>query len=231
MFRFSRLCFAGRSPGDKRSGVNRRLPWGEPSGEEDRAIARALLAREPGAHRAAWERFSPLVRRIVQRFLGPGADTEDAVQDVFVCLFEKAPTLREPAALRAFVMAITVRTAQYHARRRRFRRWVGLSDGETHAALRVVPSNPEPRMALERFYRILDRVNDGDRAAFVLRYIDGLELNEVARVLGTSPPTARRRFTRAYGRVALLASRDPLLTEYLAAKKKATSDPPALGAS
>jgi RNA polymerase sigma-70 factor (ECF subfamily) len=189
------------------------------------------LAREPGAYRAAWERFSPLVRRIVRRFMGPGCDTEDAVQDAFVCLFEKAPSLRELGALRAFVMAITVRTAQYHARRRRARRWVGLPDGEAHPALRVVEGNPEPRMALERFYRILDRVNDGDRAAFVLRYIEGLELSEVARALGTSAPTARRRFTRAYGRIALLASRDPLLTEYLATKRNTASDLPALGLS
>ena len=231
MFRVSRLCFAGGASDDKRSGVTRRLPWGEPPDVEDSAIARALLAREPGAHRAAWERFSPLVRRIVRRFMGPGIDAEDAVQDVFVCLFEKAPTLREPGALRAFVMAITVRTAQYHARRRRARRWVGLPDGDAHPALRVVEGNPEPRMALERFYRILDRVNDGDRAAFVLRYIEGLELSEVARALGTSPPTARRRFTRAYGRVTLLASRDPMLTEYLARTKRISSEPPAFGGS
>jgi RNA polymerase sigma-70 factor (ECF subfamily) len=159
--------------------------------------------------------------------MGPGCDTEDVVQDAFVCLFEKAPALREPGALRAFVMAITVRTAQYHARRRRARRWVGLPDGDAHPALRVLEANPEPRMALERFYRILDRVNDGDRAAFVLRYIEGLELSEVARALGTSPPTARRRFTRAYGRVTLLASRDPMLIEYLARTKRISSEPPA----
>jgi RNA polymerase sigma-70 factor (ECF subfamily) len=154
--------------------------------------------------------------------LGPECDTEDAVQDAFVCLFEKAPTLREPAALRAFVMAIAMRTARYHARRRRARRFIGLPDGEAHPSLRVVEENPEPRLALERFYRILERVNDGDRAAFVLRYVEGLELSEVARALGTSPPTARRRFTRAYGRIALLASRDPLLTDYLANKTAVT---------
>jgi RNA polymerase sigma-70 factor (ECF subfamily) len=163
--------------------------------------------------------------------MGPGCDTEDAVQDAFVCLFEKAPTLREPAALRAFVMAITVRTARHHARRRRTRRLIGLPDGEAHPALRVVQQSPEPRWALERFYRILDRVNDGDRAAFVLRYIEGLELSEVARALGTSPPTARRRFTRAFGRVALLASRDPMLTEYLTSKKSRAAERPVLGAS
>jgi RNA polymerase sigma-70 factor (ECF subfamily) len=225
------LSFVDGVLGAKRSGVNRRLLWGEPSGAEDSEIARALLARERGAQRAAWERFSPLVRRIVRRFMGPGCDTEDAVQDAFVCLFEKVPTLREPAAIRAFVMAITLRTARYHARRRRARGFVGLPDGDAHPALRVVQGNLEPRFALERFYRILDRVNDRDRAAFVLRYIEGLELSEVARALGTSPPTARRRFTRAYGRIALLARRDPLLIEYLATKRSTRSVRPAAGPS
>lgn len=178
-------------------------------------MALALVAREPGSHRAAWTRFAPVVRRLVGRFLGPGADVEDVVQDVFVCLFEKVTALRDPQALKAFVMAITVRTARYHARRRRARRWIGLADVEGHPALRVVTHDHAPQRALESFYRILDRVNDRDRAAFVLRYIEGLELSEVARALGTSPPTARRRFTRAYGRVALLASRDPWLVDYL----------------
>jgi RNA polymerase sigma-70 factor (ECF subfamily) len=185
------------------------------SEEGDLAIAHALLAREPASHRAAWKRFAPVVRRLVRRVLGPGADVEDAVQDVFVCLFEKVTALRDPGALKAFVMSITVRTARYHLRRRRARRWIGLADVESHPALHVVTRDPAPQHALARFYRILDRVNDRDRAAFVLRYIEGLELSEVAKALGTSAPTARRRFTRAYGRVALLASRDPVLVDYV----------------
>lgn len=187
----------------------------EASDDGDLAIALALLSREHGSHRAAWTRFAPVVRRMVRRFLGPGADVEDAVQDVFVCLFEKVTGLRDPRALKAFVMAITVRTARYHVRRRRARRFIGLAEVESHPALRVVTHELGPQRALERFYRILDRVNDQDRAAFVLRYIEGLELSEVAKALGTSPPTARRRFTRAYGRVTLLASRDPTLVDYV----------------
>jgi RNA polymerase sigma-70 factor (ECF subfamily) len=120
-------------------------------------------------------------------------------------------------------MAITVRTARYHVRRRRARRFIGLSEVEYHPALRVVTPDPVSQRALERFYRLLDRVNDRDRAAFVLRYIEGLELSEVAKALGTSPPTARRRFTRAYGRIALLASRDPLLADYVPIRSRLVS--------
>ena len=183
---------------------------------EDAALARALIERHPQAPRVAWARFSPLVRRIVRRSLGPASDTEDAVQDVFVCLFEKAHTLRDPAALKAFIVAITVRTVRYQVRRRRVRAWVGLGDTGDLPDIRVVESNTESRQALMRFYRILDRVGSKDRAAFVLRFIDGMEVADVASALETSGPTARRRFTRAYRRVSLLAGRDPFLAEYLA---------------
>ena len=83
----------------------------------------------------------------------------------------------------------------------------------------MVESNPESREALIRFYRILDGVRTRDRAAFVLRFVEGLEVADVAAALETSVPTARRCFTRAYQRVALLAARDPFLSEYLAELK------------
>ncbi|HEV8549318.1 MAG TPA: sigma factor-like helix-turn-helix DNA-binding protein, partial [Polyangiaceae bacterium] len=105
-------------------------------------------------------------------------------------------------------------------RRRRVRRWVGLSPTAELPDIRAVESNPEAREALARFYRILDGVRTRDRLAFVLRYVDGMEVAEVARALETSVPTARRCFTRAYRRVRLLASRDPFLAEYLTALPK-----------
>ena len=44
-----------------------------------------------------------------------------------------------------------------------------------------------------------------------------MEVAEVAKAMDTSVPTARRCFTRAYKRIALLASRDPFLADYLTA--------------
>jgi len=184
---------------------------------EDADLARALIERNPEAPRAVWTRFSPLVRRIVRRSLGPEQDVEDLVQDVFASLFAKPDRLREPAALKAFIVSVTLHNISYELRRRRVRRWVGLSPTSELPDIRVVESNPESREALIRFYRILDGVRNRDRMAFVLRYVDGMEVADVAKAMDTSVPTARRCFTRAYKRVALLASRDPFLAEYLVA--------------
>lgn len=183
---------------------------------DDAGLARALIARHPAAPRVAWKRFAPMVRRILRRSLGPENDVEDVVQDVFLCLFERVPTLREPAALKAFVISITVSTTRYEIRRRKVRRWVGLSRTAELPDLRVVHADTDSRQALIHFYRALERINSRDRTAFVLRYIEGMEVAEVAQALGISVPTARRCFTRAWQRVAFYASRDPFLVDYLA---------------
>ncbi len=182
---------------------------------DDAGLARALIDRHPAAPRAVWTRFAPMVRRIVRRSLGPEQEVEDVVQDVFATLFAKPSRLREPAAFRAFIVSVTLHNVSYELRRRRVRRWVGLSPTSELPDIRVVESNPESREALLRFYKILDGVRARDRNAFVLRYIEGMEVADVASALQTSVPTARRCFTRAYKRVSLLAGRDPFLKEYL----------------
>lgn len=182
---------------------------------DDAALARALIAKDPGAPRVAWTRFAPLVRRILRRSLGPQHDVEDVVQDVFLCLFERVHTLRDPVALKAFVIAIAVRTARYEIRRARVRRWVGLSRTAELPDLRIVNADSGAQHALIHFYRMLDRINERDRTAFVLRFVEGMEAAEVAAALDVSVPTARRCFTRAWERVIFLARRDPFLVDYL----------------
>jgi RNA polymerase sigma-70 factor (ECF subfamily) len=182
---------------------------------DDAALARALIAKQTAAPRVAWSRFSPLVRRILRRSLGPQYDVEDIVQDVFMCLFERVHTLRDPVALKAFVIAITVRTVRYEIRRARVRRWVGLSRTAELPDLRVVHADSTSRHALIHLYRTLDRINARDRTAFVLRFVEGMEASEVAAALEVSVPTARRCFTRAWERVTFFARRDPFLVDYL----------------
>jgi RNA polymerase sigma-70 factor, ECF subfamily len=194
---------------------------------DDATLALALIAKDKAAPRVAWTRFAPLVRRILRRSLGPQHEVEDIVQDVFLCLFERVHTLRDPVALKAFVIAITVRTARYEIRRARVRRWVGLSRTAELPDLRVVNADSSAQHALIHFYQTLNRINERDRTAFILRFIEGMEAAEVAAALDVSVPTARRCFTRAWERVIFFAKRDPFLVDYLS-KLEVTSleEPP-----
>jgi RNA polymerase sigma-70 factor, ECF subfamily len=186
-----------------------------PAELSDAELALALQARSPDAARAAWERYSPLVRRILSRALGPERDVEDSLQEVFLCLFNKAPELRNPAALRAFIVSIAIRTLRHEIRRRKLRNWLRLDGNAAAEDLRSVNPDPDAREALTRFYALLDRVNTRDRSVFVLHVIEGMDVEAIASALQVSVPTIRRCFTRARERIALLAGRDPTLVDYV----------------
>lgn len=195
---------------------------------EDASLARAAQVGDTRAPREIWRRYVPLVRRIVRRTLGPEHDVEDVVQDVFLRLFDKLPGLRDPTALRAFIVSISVRSVRYELRRRRVRRLVGLSPAPEMHDLRVVSVDHESRQALSRLYALLDRMNFRERTAFVLRFVEGMEIDDIAVALEVSVPTTRRAIARAWERMTLLANRDVLLTSYLAhAKSCSRAEPPA----
>ncbi len=191
------------------------LPGAALDESDDADLARALIARDPQAPRALWRRYAPMVFRMLRRALGPGHDVEDLAQEVFLCVFEKVTTLREPKALKAFVISITVLTTRSEFRRLWVRRWIRLSGKNDLTGKAVVHLDTDAREALSRFYAVLDRINAQDRTLFVLRFMEGLGLLEVAAASELSLATTKRRLTRVWAKVRLLVERDPILAEYI----------------
>ena len=188
----------------------------DPDALPDEVLARALISKEARATRIAWERFSPMVRRILRRSLGAEIDAEDLLQDVFVRLFSKVHQLQKPGALRAFVIAITTLTVRQELRRRALRRWIGLGRDESPSDPRAMELDPVAREALVRLYAILNRFATRDRMAFVLHFVEGMKLAEVSAALGVSLATTKRGLSRVWSRVVFHVHRDPLLADYLA---------------
>jgi RNA polymerase sigma-70 factor (ECF subfamily) len=181
----------------------------------DADLARALIAGNPWAARSLWRRFAPMVLRMLRRTFGPSCDVEDLAQEVFLCVFEKVPMLRDPQALKAFVTSITLLTARFELRRRWTRRWIRLADKSNATREAIFEVDTDSREALMRFYGVLDRINAQDRTLFVLRYIEELTLSEVVEAFGLSLATTKRHLARARAKVSLLVGRDPVLSEYV----------------
>jgi RNA polymerase sigma-70 factor (ECF subfamily) len=180
----------------------------------DAELGEALIGAHPDAFHVAWRRFLPLVRHLVRRRLGPGAEIDDAVQEVFFALFKRVQMLRDPGALRAFVIGITVRTASYERRRagnRTFPSW----DAEGDVGALRISADPAAKHAFVSLQHLVTRLRERDRVAFMLRFVQGMDSQEIGEVLGVSALTARRSFSRAWQRLNLWASRDRFLADYL----------------
>jgi RNA polymerase sigma-70 factor (ECF subfamily) len=189
-------------------------------GVSDAELALALMRGEKAAARVAFVRFVPMARRSLRRLLGPGLDEEDLCQEVFLRFFRRIHDLRDPAAVRGFLLAVCLRVGRQELRRRWLRRWLRLTDSgslpeASDEAASKSSDDPasDARDAVNRYYRILDTVGGQGRSLFAARYIEGSELVEVARSHGLSVSTTQRRLSRVAKRVDAMVRRDPLLSE------------------
>jgi RNA polymerase sigma-70 factor, ECF subfamily len=182
---------------------------------EAEAFLSALIRGAPWAAEEAWNRYAPMVHDLLRRGLGPGADLDDVVQEVFLRLFRKVPTLRDATALRSFVFSIGARVMRWQLRRRMMRRWVGLSPTGDLPDVAQPPVDVEAREALRRLYALLEKLSPVDRTIFVLRQSEELSLPEIANAVEMSLSTVKRRLGRVSARMARLVRADPQLSAYV----------------
>jgi RNA polymerase sigma-70 factor, ECF subfamily len=141
-------------------------------------------------------RYSPYIAGIGFRLLGRTSEVDDLVQEVFFAAFKQRAQLREPKAARSWLAVITVRKARERLRMRRMRQFVGL-DSCTPLELTHQAMPADDLALLTRVYQILDRVNVDCRLAWILRYVEGERLEQVAERCGTSLATVKRRIAAA----------------------------------
>ena len=188
-----------------------------PSAED---IVDALRAGDPEAPAALWARYSPSVGRVLAKALGPSLDIEDLTQEVFLRVFNRLPSLRDPSALRAFVLAVAMNVLKWELRRRWIGRRIRLSGTGTLPDVETASGDAEARHALWRCYRILDSLPTKERMAFVLRYMEGMTIEEVAAALQVSLSTAKRWVSKGAAQVAKQVAGDPDLCSFFAGDRK-----------
>lgn len=201
-----------------RSGLRARSrPASAPAHYPDNTdLLAGLVLRKPAAWKQFLERFGPAVERIVARALGVDSDHADVIQEVFVQVLERIHQLRDPPALKSWITTVAVFTARGHIRRRRHGRWLRFSAPADLPELTIHPPSDDDRALVRSTYRVLDGLPPPERIAFSLRFIGGMELNEVAAACDVSLATVKRRLGRAEARFLEGGWGDPALTERIA---------------
>lgn len=180
----------------------------QPTGAESPAGPAASSDRPP-AFEAVYRAHARTVSRWATRLLGPGADCEDVVQEVFLVVQRKLPGYTARAEITGWLYEITVHVVQAWRRRRRWWSWVtGRGPSPSRGRPQAPPflydggaHDPVPRLeGRERallFYRILDGLPESQRTTIILFELEGLSGERIAEITGTRPGTVWVRLTRA----------------------------------
>src|SRR5713226_1401110 len=173
-----------------------------------------LVARARAGDELAFERImlatEQRVVSIAWRMLGNREDARDAAQDVYLRVFKYLARFRAGEDFRAWLYRITINVCHDFARKKGVAALAQLGEidfNEETATLETVRrgANPESLALLEQqlalVRRALQTLPEKERAALVLRDLEGFSTEEVARALGSRPVTVRSQVCSARARI------------------------------
>lgn len=185
--------------------------------DDPTALVQALRTGEQGAPGELFDRYGVAIHRVLLRIVGDDPEGSDLLHDTFLRALDHIGELRNPRALKSWLNKMAVFTAQEWIRERQR---MGQPHSPDSAPERPsVSPTPEARQAIRSFYAIMDRFPEDERAAFILRFVEEMDLTEVAEACGVSLSTARRRIRRAEQRFLRLLPRFPALEERIQGRK------------
>ncbi|HKV89441.1 MAG TPA: RNA polymerase sigma factor [Candidatus Dormibacteraeota bacterium] len=132
--------------------------------------------------------------RLAFAMLGDRAEAEDCVQEAITKAWRKLAQLRPGRPLRPWFLAIVANQSR-NIRRGRWFRTVLVPDPFRRTG------EPDPDAGHLDLERAVQRLSPRDRQAIFLHFYLDLPLEEVAAVLGISPPAAKARIYRACRRL------------------------------
>lgn len=176
----------------------------------DQVLLARFRAGEADAFAAIYRAHAVSVYRRLSRVLGPIAEREDLVQDVFLALHRALPSFRGEAALSTLIHRIALNRAYDHLRRQA-RRPAVLVEGWFLDQLEATAATPELRTSereeLARVFACLARLKPRKRIAFLLRVVEGLEIAEIAELVDATPDAVAKRIQHAQRELAAQLAR------------------------
>ena len=178
-------------------------------------VARCQRGDE-AAFRQLFHQHRADVTRLVHRMLGPSADLEDVVQEVFLQVHRSIGDFRGQAKLSTWLHRVTVNVVLMHRRAARSRpHLVRPEPDDVRPDGRIGPDEDVARRdRIRAFGRVLDRLSEKKRTVFVLHELEGMSPAEISAIVEAPVLTVRTRLFYARRELSRMLRDEPLLESF-----------------
>jgi RNA polymerase sigma-70 factor (ECF subfamily) len=171
--------------------------------QAEQIYERLLVVRAQAGDEAAFaelvERYSPRLRYFLRKLLASADGADDALQDVWLDVFRHLPRLADPQALVAWLYRIARDRA--FGRLRKAGRAEQLADEGAVIDQATAEEDEFSPEDAQRIHAALDALPPEQREVLVLRFLEEMSYEEIARVVGCQIGTVRSRIF--YGKQTL----------------------------
>jgi RNA polymerase sigma-70 factor, ECF subfamily len=188
------------------SGIT-RFVGGQIDPRSDEQLVRDINAGDSSSFDVLYWRYRDWVVGLAYRFTLHHDDSLDVLQETFSYVARKFPGFELRAAMKTFLYPV-VRNLSIEIRKKRRR----MTHGET--IFDTVPAPPIPGDSRSELAIVLSGLPDTHREVLLLRFVDGLKLEEIADALEVPLGTVKSRLHNALEQLR----GDPRLRSYFEAK-------------
>jgi RNA polymerase sigma-70 factor (ECF subfamily) len=163
--------------------------------EFDRELIVRAQKGDRSAHEAIITQYSAMVFRLIGRFFRYREDVEDIAQDVFLKLFARIDQVRPDENFSGWLARVTVNTCYDELRKTRRRKEAMETYGpEIAGEQTIAPQEPE---SFGRARLALQRLDPKLRMPLVLKEVEEMSVEEIAKTMGLTQTNVKVRLFRA----------------------------------
>ncbi len=163
------------------------------------------------AHEAIYRRHAPRLLNTATRILHDETEARDVLQDLFIEALDSLDSLREPAALQAWLRRRCIARCTRQLQRARWKALFGLRHASEMASSSLAPmgSGAEARAEFALLTKVLSTLPPRARVAWTLHHVDGETLVDIAALTGVSLATVKRDIALAEAAVERMSQENP----------------------
>jgi RNA polymerase sigma-70 factor, ECF subfamily len=155
------------------------------------------------------------VMRMTWRMLGNEADARDATQEVFLRVYKYLGRFKQDQPFFAWVYQITLNVCRDIAKKRRHynTQFTSLEAGGQETVFGISDQQADAEETLiraqerELIMKAIATLPEKERAAILLRDLEGLRTDEVARIMRSTPTTVRSQISSARQKIKVYCKR------------------------
>jgi RNA polymerase sigma-70 factor (ECF subfamily) len=179
--------------------VRARVARGENDARIDERLIRDFLDGKSDAFMHLVQRHQERIRNLIYSILGYTHVVDDLAQDIFIKVYQSLPNFRYQSSFATWLYRVTVNRCRDEIRRNRVRRifrFDALPEWE-HPVDSESTERTERVLINEALNTALQQLSESHRTVILLKEIEGLSYEEIAKVLHCGVGTVKSRLARA----------------------------------